>query len=127
MAHSNDFDSGHLSLEQQKQIEVENNRKAEVEARKLKIIEMFTNLREEFQGIRMENEKLPEKFRLSEDCFDVDSRITDDLERKANLDFENMQSEMHEKINRLKQHTDRIDNAFLSNIEHWPTVLTGFR
>lgn len=121
------FGSVALSLEQQKQIEVENCRKAKIEAKKMKINETFTNLKTEFKALKQRNDELPNEFRLPDDFFEIDGRITADMERKAQIEMENLQNEMFKKINRLKQHAEHIEKAYMSNIEHWPTVLTGFR
>lgn len=121
------FDSALLSLEQQKYVEVENDQKAEIESKRMKILEMFDNLKMEFKSIKRRNNDLPNEYRLPEDAFEIDSRITEDFQRKTNAEFDSMRNEMNAKINRFKQCHERIRNAYLSNLEHWPTALTGFR
>lgn len=121
------FDSTLLSLEQQKHVEVENNQKGEIESKRMKILEMFDNLKMEFKAIKRRNNDLPNEYRLSEDAFEIDSRITEDFQQKTNDELDSMRNEMNTKINRLKQCHERIRNAYLSNMEHWPTALTGFR
>lgn len=121
------FDSTLLCLEQQKYVEVENNRKAEIESKKIKILEMFDNLKMEFKAIKRRNSDLPNEYRLPENAFEIDSRITEDFQQKTNAELDSMRNEMNRKINGLNQCHERIRNAYLSNLEHWPTALTGFR
>lgn len=121
------FDSTLLSLEQQKHVEVENNRKAEIESNRMKIREIFDNLKIEFKALKRRNNDLPNEYRLPEDAFEIDSRITEDFQQKTNAELNSMRNEMNMKINRLKQCHERIQKAYLSNVEHWPTTLTGFR
>lgn len=124
---ADNFGTVYLSLEQQRQVEVENMQKIEIDAKKRKIIEKFTKLKDEFKALKQCNNQLPCKFRLSEIHFEIDERITKDFQQTFQMESDRLQNKMEMKINRLKNHAKRIENAYLSNIEHWPTILMGFR
>lgn len=122
-----DFTSDDLSLEQQKQLEAEQIRKMCVQKRKTEILEIIAKLKNEFIEIKHRNSQLPEQFRLDETAFEIDKRITEDLEQKTQQKFHSIQIELQRKIDRIRHQAERMEHLYLDNLEHWPVILTGFR
>lgn len=82
----------------------------------------------EFKASKRRNNDLPKEYRLPDrDVFEIDGQITEDLQQKTTIELDSIRNKMNTRINRLKQCHKRIRNAYLSNVEHWPTALTGFR
>lgn len=121
------FDSNVLSLEQQKQFEVENRRKIQLQKRKAEMLEIIARLKNQFIEIKERNSKLPHKYRLDDAAFEIDKRITDDLEQKKQQKFKAIQSELQRKIDKIRHQAERMEHLYLDNLEHWPVSLTGFR
>lgn len=116
-----------LSLEQQKQFEQESNRKIRVQLRKMETLEKIAKLKNEFVAIKDRNGKLPEKYQLPPDAFELDKRIIDDLEWRTNEKFKVIQAELQRKIDRIRAQAERMEHIYLDNLEHWPIIITGFR
>lgn len=116
-----------LSLEQQKQLELENNRKIEVQKRKAEVLEIIAKLKNEFAAIKIQNAKLPCRFQLDASAFEIDRRITDDLEWRTRQKFKTIQAELLKKIEEIRTQADRMQHIYLDNLEHWPITITGFR
>lgn len=116
-----------LSLEQQKELELENNRKIEVQKRKAEILEIIAKLKNELATIKIQNAKLPCKFQLSTAAFEIDRRITEDLEWRTHQKFKTIQAELLRKIDKIRTQADRMKQIYLDNLEHWPISITGFR
>lgn len=116
-----------LSLEQQKQFEEENHRKIAIQKRKTEVLEIIGQLKNEFTEIKERNDKLPEKFRQNTAAFEIDKRITDDLEQRTQQKFRAIQNELRRKIEKIRTHAERMEHLYLDNLEHWPITLTGFR
>lgn len=122
-----DFGSNKSSLEQQKQFEVENNRKVQLQKRKTELLEIIARLKNQFIEIKDRNSKLPKKYQLDDDSFEIDRRITDDLEQKKQQKFKAIQYELQRKIDKIRHQAERMEHLYLDNLEHWPITLTGFR
>lgn len=120
-------DSDNLTLEQQKQKEVEKREIKRIEARKAELSQTIANLKREFDIIKDRNDKLPKKFQLPLTEFDIDQRINDEMEQKAEIALKKMRDEMQKKIVAIKSRAERIEHVFLDNLEHWPITLKGFR
>lgn len=118
---------GCLSLEQQKQVELKNNRKIQVQKRKAEILEIIANLKNEFCSIKEKNGQLPENFRLPNESFEIDKRITDDLEWRTQEKFKVIQTELQRKIDKMRSQAERMEHTYLDNLQHWPITITGFR
>lgn len=116
-----------LSLEQQKHLEMENNRKIEVQNRKAEILEIIAKLKNEFAAIKIQNAKLPSRFQLDATAFEIDRRITDDLEWRTRQKFRTIQEELLKKIDKIRTQADRMQHIHLDTLEHWPIKITGFR
>lgn len=116
-----------LSLEQQKQLELENHRKIQVQQRKAEILEIIAKLKHEFVAIKNENTKLPGKFQLDAREFEIDKRITDDLEWRTQQKFKTIQAELLKKIDKIRTQAERMEQIYLEHLEHWPITITGFR
>lgn len=116
-----------LSLEQQKQLELENKRKIQVQKRKAEILEIIAKLKNELAAIKDQNTKLPQKFQLSTASFEIDKRIKDDLEWRTQQKFKTIQAELLKKIDKIRTQAERMENIYLENLEHWPITITGFR
>lgn len=116
-----------LSLEQQKQLELESNRKIQVQKRKAEIMDFIAELKNEFSSIKEKNKQLPERFRLPNDAFDIDKRINDDLEYRTQEKFKVIQNELQRKINRMRSQAERMEYIYLDNLQHWPITITGLR
>lgn len=116
-----------MTLEQQKQCEAENERKVQVQRQKAEILEIITKLKNDFAAIKDQNCKLPPKFRLEMDAFEIDKRITNDLEQRTEEKFQIIQSELQKKINKMRKQAERMENLYLNRLEHWPVAITGFR
>lgn len=116
-----------LSLEQQKQLELENHRKIQVQKRKAEILEIIAKLKNELAAIKDQNIKLPHKFQLSAASFEIDKRIKDDLEWRTQQKFKTIQAELLKKIDKIRTQAERMENIYLENLEHWPITITGFR
>lgn len=121
------FDSNVLSLEQQKQFEVENKRKIQLQKRKTEMLEIIARLKNQFIEIKERNGKLPNKYRLDDTAFEIDKRITHDLEQRKQQKFKAIQSELQRKIDKIRHQAERMEHLYLDNLEHWPVILTGFR
>ena len=122
-----DFGSDVLSLEQQKQFEVENNRKIQLQQRKTELLEIIARLKNQFIEIKERNKELPKKYQLDNALFEIDKRITDDLEQRKQQKFKVIQCELQRKIDRIRHQAERMEHLYLDNLEHWPITLTGFR
>lgn len=128
--HSNvydDIDPNHLSLEQQKQIELEKYHMDKMNSRKKEILKIFEKLKNEFNEIKERNNVLPARFRLPQESFEIDERISEDIQKNAQNELRLMEEEMKSKIDSIKSYGKRIEHALLGNIVHWPTTLCGFR
>lgn len=121
------FDSSGLSLEQQKQCEMENHRKIQVQKRKAEILEIIGKLKIELTEIKLRNSRLPTNYRLGADAFEIDKRITEDLKQKTEQKFKSIQMELQRRIDRIRAQAVRMEHLYLDNLEHWPITLTGFR
>lgn len=122
-----DFGSGILSLEQQKQFEVENTRKIQLQKRKTELLEIIAGLKNQFIEIKDRNSKLPKQYQLNDAAFEIDKRITDDLEQRKQQKFKAIQNELQRKIDKIRHQAERMEHLYLDNLEHWPITLTGFR
>lgn len=116
-----------LSLEQQKQLELESNRKIQVQNRKAEIMDFIAKLKNEFNSIKEKNRQLPERFQLTKEAFDIDKRINDDLEYRTQEKFKVIQNELQRKINKMRSQAERMEHIYLDNLQHWPITITGFR
>lgn len=116
-----------LSLEQQKQFEAENERKIQVQNRKAEILEIFAKLKNEFAKIKDQNAELPSRFQLGAEAFEIDERITKDLEMRTEQKFQVIQAELQRKIEKMRKQAERMEYLYLSHLEHWPVSITGFR
>ncbi|XP_055326896.1 uncharacterized protein LOC129580473 [Sitodiplosis mosellana] len=116
-----------LSLEQQKQLELENNRKIQVQKRKAEVLEIIAKLKNEFAAVKIKHAKLPSKFHLNATAFEIDRRITDDLKWRTQQKFKTIQAELLKKIEKIRTQADRMQQIYLDNLEHWPITITGFR
>lgn len=116
-----------LSLEQQKQFEEENNRKIAIQKRKTEVLEIIGKLKNEIAEIKERNDKLPEKFRLNAASFEIDERITDDLEQRTQQKFKAIRNELQRKVDKIRTHAERMEHLYLDDLEHWPITLAGFR
>lgn len=116
-----------LSLEQQKQLEQELRRKTQVQQRKTEMLEKIANLKNEFVAIKEKNSELPEKYKLPAAEFEIDKRIIDDLKWRTHEKFKVIQAELQHKIDRMRTQAERMEHAYLDNLEHWPIIITGFR
>lgn len=116
-----------LSLEQQKQVELENIRKIHVQQRKAEILEIIGKLKNEFAAIKHENAQLPQKFQLDATAFEIDKRIRDDLQWRTQQKFKTIQAELLRKIDKIRMQAERMEHIYLDNLEHWPITITGFR
>lgn len=121
------FSSDKLSLEQQKQFEVENNRKIQLQKRKTELLEIIAKLKNQFIEIKDRNSNLPKQYQLDDASFEIDKRITDDLERRKQQKFKAIQNELQRKIDKIRHQAERMEHLYLDNLEHWPITLTGFR
>lgn len=120
-------DPDRLSLEQQKRNEMQNIRKEKMSLHKTEIMKIFEKLKSEFSEIKERNNKLPVRFQLPLESFEIDRRISEDLQKMALNELTSMREAMKNKIDFIEAHGKRIHGAFLSNVEHWPTILRGFR
>lgn len=116
-----------LSLEEQKCVELENQRKAQYQQRKTEILEIISKLKNDFAIIKYRNNELPEKFQLNAADFEIDKRITEDLEWRTQQKFKVIQRELQKKIDRIREHAERMEHIYLDNLEHWPITITAFR
>lgn len=121
------FDANVPSLEQQKQFHVENVRKVQMQHRKTEMLEIIARLKNQFIEIKDRNSKLPEKYQLDDAVFEIDKRVTNDLEQRKQQKFKAIQSELQRKIDKIRHQAERMEHLYLDNLEHWPIMLTGFR
>lgn len=121
------FRSDILSLEQQKQFEVESKRKIQLQKRKRELLEIVARLKYQFNDIKDRNGRLPQKYQLNDDAFEIDKRITNDLEHRKQHKFKAIQDELQRKIDKIRHQAERMEHLYLDNLEHWPISLTGFR
>lgn len=119
--------SDDLSLEQQKRFEKENNRKAQVQQRKAEVLEIIAKLKHEFTAIKDRNSQLPSNYQLDAASFEIDKRITEDLEQKTQQKFKAIQIELQKRIDKIRTQAERMEHLYLDNLKHWPITLTGFR
>lgn len=122
-----DFNADVLSLEQQKQFEVENQRKKQIQHRKTELLEIVARLKNEFNEIKQRNGALPKKYQLDATAFEIDKRITDDLEQRKQRKFQAIQIDLQYKIDKIRHQAERMEHLYLDNLEHWPITITGFR
>lgn len=122
-----EIDKDCLSLEQQKQFEDEKDRKMQVQRRKAEVLEIIAKLKNEFVAIKDQSSKLPEKCQLNAAAFEIDDRITDDLQQKTQHKFQVIEGELRKKINKIKNQAERLEHLYTGNLEHWPITVTGFR
>lgn len=116
-----------LSLEQQKRSEKENNRKMQVQKRKAEVLEIIAKLKNEFTAIKDRNSQLPNNYQLDAASFEIDKRITEDLEQRTQQKFKAIQIELQKRIDKIRTQAERMEHLYLDNLEHWPITLTGFR
>lgn len=116
-----------LSLEQQQQVEFEIKRKIHTQQRKVGILEIVSKLKNEFASIKDQNEKLPRKFQLSAEEFEIDKRINNDLEWRTQQKFEVIQRELQPKIDEIRTQAEKMEHIYLDNLVHWPITITGFK
>lgn len=121
------FDCDVLSLEQQKQFEVEDQRKIQIQKRKTDLLEIIAKLKNQFNEIKDRNNTLPKKYQLDAASFDIDKRITDDLEQRKQQKFQAIQTDLRYKIDKIRHQAERMEHLYLDNLEHWPITITGFR
>ncbi|XP_031617014.1 uncharacterized protein LOC116336928 isoform X2 [Contarinia nasturtii] len=116
-----------LSLEEQKRVELENQRKTQYQERKTEILEIIAKLKNDFAIIKYRNNELSDTFQMSPSAFEIDKRITEDLKWRTQLKFKVIQKELQMKIDKIREHAERMEHIYLDNLEHWPIKISGFR
>lgn len=120
-------DSVCMSLEQQRQFEAENAHKVQVQRRKAEILEIIAKLKNEFAAIKDQNSKFPVQFRMDDEFFEIDKRLTENLNKKTQEKFQIIQAELQTKIDKMRRQAERMEQLYLDHLEHWPISITGFR
>lgn len=121
------FDSNSLSLEQEKQKAVANEKSLKVNTRKAEILEIIGQLKNEFDQIKKRNYRLPESMQLTSTALEIDQRITEDLQHEFDQQMEMVRKEQSAEIKKIQLFKSKIDEVLLSNIECWPISLLGIR
>lgn len=122
-----DICDGHISLEQEKLLAIAKANAERVNRKKSQILEMINALRMEFELINERNSRLPESMRLSEKDFEIDSRITDDIQAEIHRQMEKEHFEHLIEMNKIRSQWSKIDSVLLNNVECWAISLVGVR
>lgn len=121
------FTSDGLSLNQKLQLNVENERKIQLQKRKAVQVSAIADLKNSLNRIKSLNSELPDEYQLDAASFEIDKRITADLEQRTERKFKAIQTELQRKIDKIRMQAIRMEHLYLDNLEHWPITLTGFR
>lgn len=119
-------DENMLTLEERKQIVTENERVAREDATKTELSRMCSELGKSLNRVKALNSELPQKYGLGSADFEIDRRITTELQQNMDHKLLVMQKEIRATINGISAHNKRIRDALLHCLDHWPFVVRGF-
>lgn len=120
-------DANRLSLEQEKLLAIAKANAERANRKKSQILEMINALRMEFELVNERNSRLPESMRLGEKDFEIDSRITDDIQAEIDRQMKKDHIEHHIEMNKIRSQWSKIDWVLLNNVECWAISLLGVR
>lgn len=120
-------DANRLSLEQEKSMAVAQVNAARANRKKSDILEKINSLRIEFEMLNERNSSLPVSMQLSEKDFEIDSRITNDIQAEIERDIEADRIEYFAEMNKIRLQWSRIDTVLLNNVDCWAISLIGIR
>lgn len=120
-------DVNRLSLEQEKLMIIAQSNAERVDRKKSEILELINHLRIEFDLVNERNSRLPESMRLSETDFEIDPRITDDIQAEILRQTEADRMENLIEMNKICSQWSKVDKMLLHNVECWAISLLGVR
>lgn len=120
-------DTNRLSLEQEKTMAVAQANAERANRKKSDILEMINSLRIEFEVVNERNLRLPQSMQLSETDFEIDSRITDDIQAEIEHHMEADRVEHTAEMNKIRLQWSKIDTVLLNNVNCWAISLIGIR
>lgn len=120
-------DTHRLSLEQEKSVAVAQVNAKRANKKKSDILEMINSLRIEFEVVNERNSRLPESMQLSKKDFEIDSRITDDIQAEIERHIEADRVEHFTEMNKIRLQWSKIDTVLLNNVDCWAISLIAVR
>lgn len=120
-------DANRQSLEQEKLMIIAQANAERVDRKKSEILELINHLRIEFDLVNERNSRLPESMRLNETDFDIDSRITDDIQAEIERQTEADRMENLIEMNKICLQWSKVDKMLLHNVDCWAISLLGIR
>lgn len=120
-------DTHSLSLEQEKSMAVAQANAERANRKKSNILEMINSLRIEFEVVNERNSRLPESMQLSKKDFEIDSRITHDIQTEIERHMEADRVEHYTEMNKIRLQWSKIDTVLLKNVDFWAISLIAIR
>lgn len=116
-----------LSLEQEKLKMIALANAERVNQDKSNILEKINLLRMEFELAYERNSRLPEQLRLSGEQFEIDPRITEDIQNAIARDMERDRIEYQTEMDRIQSKWRQVNAVLMDNVECWAISLFAIR
>lgn len=120
-------DREHLTLEQEKEKKLLNERKDIANTKKTKMLEIIGSLKIEFNAVKERNRKLPKDLQLTPADFELDGRITEHLQDEFNRNMQLVRRKLAYDVEKIKLIKSKVENYLVDNLKDWPIHLLGVR
>lgn len=116
-----------LAYEQEKRKINDDQRHTVCEANKMKVLHILNEFKDRFNRIWSQNESLPESQRVQSDVFELDRRITDDLNETLERKMKMAQREMQYDVEKAKIGVRKLKTYFIDPLESFPIEVLAIK
>lgn len=116
-----------LSLEEEKRKLNDDQRHTICDANKKKVLTVLEEYKSKFIRIWGQNQSLTESQRLDESAFELDKRITDDLNETLDKKMKMAQREMEYDVERARIGVRKLMDYFINPLDSFPIRVLGIR
>lgn len=116
-----------LSSEEKKRKVNDDERHTICDAEKEKVLNVLGECRERFRRIWEQNQSLSESQRLQESAFELDARITEDMNATLERKMKMAQREMEYDVERTQIAVRKLKSYFIDSLDSFPIQVLGIR
>lgn len=120
-------DQNMLSSEEEKRKKNDDERHLVCDAEKKKVLAVLEEYKQRFRVIWEQNHSLPESQRLDDRAFELDPRITDDLNATLERKMKMAQREMEFDVERTQIGVRKLKSYFIEPLDSFPIQVLGIR